>query len=82
MKVKDLIDTFAALDPDAEVVLAKDGEGNSFSPSDAFSVGEYVTDSPWRGEFYTDMDIKARNEDYDEGLNAGAVRAVALWPVN
>lgn len=68
----------------AQVVVAKDSEGNGFSPiavehPDAskpdISVGFYVPESTWAGEFYT-------GEFHQDDKQAGGVDAVCLWPTN
>lgn len=73
----------AALDgvPDGVlVVMAKDAEGNGYSPLAGVDTAEttlYEADSTWSGEVLdtTDPDIEAH--DYPD-----AVRAVVLEPVN
>lgn len=71
MTVADLIQRLSELpDLDAGVVLAKDREGNSFSPLDEIVVGAYTPDSTWSGEF-TGIEMPA-----------GSTNAVCLWPVN
>ena len=59
------------------IVLSKDGEGNSFSPvSDSeagfYTVGLYVPDTTWSGDF-TGID------DMDDEFSPNAV---VLWPTN
>jgi hypothetical protein len=69
--VKQLRERLALCPDEAIVVLSKDAEGNGFSPlpdGDGLSVGRYVADSTWSGEF--------RGDDPDE------VVAVCLWPTN
>lgn len=54
MKVKDLIAALAKANPEAEVILQKDGEGNSYSPlSGADLKAVYVPDSTWGGDVYS-----------------------------
>lgn len=70
--VADLIVALSTLPPAARVVLAKDAEGNGFSPLNLaegpdVSLGTYIPDSTWSGEF--------QNGDV-------APDAVCLWPVN
>lgn len=73
--VRDLIAALGKLNPDALVVLAKDAEGNGFSPLCSASVdtaiteGHYDAHSAWAGDFYID--------DGEPG-----VPAVAFWPEN
>ena len=67
-----LIAALQALPPAARVILAKDAEGNGFSPLNLaegpdVSLGTYIPDSTWSGEFQTG-DV--------------APDAVCLWPVN
>lgn len=50
MKVKELIELLSELNPKLEVIMAKDGEGNGYSPVDAHDVGQYIPESTWSGE--------------------------------
>jgi hypothetical protein len=73
MKVRDLIELLKGLPENAEVVLSKDGEGNSYSPLSGHSRGKYTPDSTWSGEFRT-------HDDNDKPVRRP--NAVCLWPVN
>lgn len=76
--VRVLAGIMAALPPDAVVVLAKDSEGNAFSPmqhAESWSVGRYVAHRPWHGEFCDETSD-------DGGAQTGGVPAVCLWPTN
>jgi len=54
MKVKELLEALAAADPEAEVILQKDGEGNGYSPLHAADLDAvYVPDSTWSGDVYS-----------------------------
>ena len=85
MKVKELIAALSAVDPESEVVLQKDSEGNGYSPlegADPNSV--YVPDSSYSGEVYA-MDWSASDaamseEDWTEMKSRP--RCVILFPVN
>lgn len=69
---------------DTLVILAKDAEGNGFSPAVEVEVSMYAADSTWSGERYmTEEERQATDEpdEYDEAPE-GAVRAVFLWPTN
>lgn len=78
MKVKKLIELLSALNPELEVVLSKDGEGNEFSPLDeSYSTGQYVPDSTWSGEFRSSQYSVA-----DGGCRRKDINAIVLWPVN
>lgn len=54
---------------DWEVVMSKDGEGNSFSPLYEFSTVEYTPENSWSGEI-------------DEPLEEDDFNAICLWPTN
>lgn len=69
MKVKELIKLLQKEDPEREVVMSKDAEGNCFSPFVEFSKGQYVPENTWSGEFIGDRE--------EEGK-----KALCLWPVN
>lgn len=67
MKVKELIEILKPLDPEAEVILSKDAEGNNYSPLSDYSSGKYIPDSTWSGEFES---------------RRGKYNAICLWPTN
>lgn len=76
MKVKALIELLSELNPEHEVVLSGDGEGNSYSPLADHGVGRYTPESTWSGEFSSEGDP-------DEGYcTKKEVNAVVLWPTN
>lgn len=81
MKIRELIDLLNRYDPETEVVVSRDSEGNSFSPVDGYSDGIYVADNTWSGEMYEE-------EEFDQYVKEGefsktdAVKAVCLFPVN
>lgn len=72
---------------DLDIVLSSDGEGNSYSPiTQGYTVGWYVPDCTWSGEFHSDDEIEECTEEYDdedkEHFREYGVRAMILWPVN
>ncbi len=70
MKVWELKKILDTVSQDAEVVLAKDAEGNSFSPADlADARCRYVEDNQWSGWVAGEKDLQG-------------VPAVVLWPIN
>jgi len=83
MKVKELIEQLQETDPEREVIMSKDSEGNSYSPLSGFWEGAYVPDSTWGGEVYYDSlegdpdpeDVRTPGED-------GAVAAIIMSPTN
>lgn len=86
MTVRDLMTELAKHDPDALVVMFKDGEGNNVSPLYEATAGHYVPDTAWTGDivFLTLTDELrelgyAEKDAYD---GEDAQPAVCLWPVN
>lgn len=75
MKVFELIALLQELPKGREVIIAKDGEGNSFSPLSDWSIGMYVAESTWSGAIISEDDAKDQDRRYKEN-------AVVLWPVN
>lgn len=66
------------------VVMAKDGEGNGFSPLADLDEAMYEADSTYSGDRYlSDEDREATGEpdEYGEAPES-AVPAVFLWPTN
>ncbi|MFE3202213.1 hypothetical protein [Embleya sp. NPDC059237] len=79
----------ADLPNDTPVILAKDGEGNGYSPLARISDGMYFAESTYQGERYlTDeqlADEMARpgsGWSEDDGAPEGSVLAVFLEPTN
>lgn len=76
MTVKDLKKLLNDFPDKYLVVLAKDGEGNDFSPlAEGYSDAEYIPDSTWSGTIVCPGD-----EDADE--QKPAPNCLVLWPVN
>lgn len=69
MKIKALIEKLSQLNPEHEIIMSSDGEGNSFSPLDSFSKCQYVPERTWCGEAYFGEDCEEEN-------------AICLWPIN
>lgn len=66
------------------VILAKDAEGNGFSPVSNTEVAMYAAETTWYGERYMTEEARQatrRPDEYAEPPEA-AVRAVFLWPTN
>lgn len=72
------------LPDDTLVVLAKDGEGNGFSPAVETEHAMYLADTTWSGEHYPTEEARLAEPDPDEYSEApdDAVHAVFLWPTN
>ena len=75
MNVKDLKRFIEGLPDDMLVVLAKDAEGNDFSPLADSSVGYYFPATTWHGDF-----VGGDNDEDDRP--EGECNAVCLGPVN
>jgi hypothetical protein len=85
VRVKELLKLLATFDPNAEVILQKDAEGNGYSPlAQADQDAVYVPDSSWSGHVYsTDWsaaDACMDKADWDHMLKRP--RCVVLAPVN
>lgn len=61
--------------PDRLVVMAKDAEGNGYSPLEDTWLTRYAPETTWSGE--TEHPDEPWDDDYP-----GAVPAIVLWPVN
>jgi hypothetical protein len=61
---------------DTLVVLAEDGDGNSFSPVVDITNGNYIAEDEYNGDFVSEEDAA---EDEDINLD-GSSPAVVLWP--
>lgn len=77
--VEQLIKTLLKMPPDAQVVLASDGEGNHFEILGRVTKGNYrerdiETDDPEDNDFHDD-------EWYAKGEEHRPINAVCLWPV-
>lgn len=92
MKVRELMDMLANVDPETLVVMSKDGEGNGHSPLSDLSNGVYIADNTWSGELRLnivdreaiELEVGTRysDEDFAEAGVDGAVACVCLWPTN
>ncbi|MGQ5576730.1 hypothetical protein [Streptomyces sp. ECR3.8] len=69
---------------DTLVVLAKDGEGNGFSPAIELEEAMYRAETTWSGERYLSEQARQQEDEPDEYSPApsDAVPAVFIWPVN
>lgn len=85
MKVKELIRELQLLDPEAELIMQADAEGNGYSP--LAGVDEnciYIAETTWHGDVYdttwTADDAAMDEEEWKEILKHP--RCVVLYPVN
>ena len=88
MKVKELIKMLKEEDPEREVIMSKDREGNDYSPLSDFGEGTYVPDSTWSGDIYIEeLTEELEKEGFtEEDLGPldieGRVKALILYPIN
>jgi hypothetical protein len=87
MTLAELRTALAALNhlpDDTLVVLAKDAEGNGFSPLVETEHAMYLAETTWSGEHYMTEEQRQAKDDPDEYSEApdDAVPAVFLWPTN
>ncbi len=83
MKVRELLEELKAVDPEAEVIMSSDGEGNSHSPLASLWIGSYEAYTTWSGGVgFAAMTPELREQGYgDEDILEGAP-AVILAPTN
>ncbi|MFD0053031.1 hypothetical protein ACFVHR_04805 [Streptomyces sp. NPDC127168] len=87
MRLADLRAALSNLDhlpDDTLVVLAKDAEGNGFSPLVEVEHAMYRAETTWSGERYLTEEQRLAEAEPDDWSEApdDAVPAVFLWPVN
>lgn len=75
MKLRHLIEELQKYDPELEVVMSKDSEGNGFSPYADCGTDFYLPRNTWSGELGWD-------EEEDDGPPEGSYEVLCLWPVN
>lgn len=82
MKVKDLIKELKKVDPERLVIMARDGEGNSYTPLTGFWEGMYKPDSTYSGE----VGLESLSEEdkrtgwTDEDVMLDGEKAIILKP--
>lgn len=72
----------AHLPGDTLVVLAKDAEGNGYSPLSTVDHAMYAAYNTWSGEHYASPETRAAEPDEWDEAPDDAVPALFLWPVN
>lgn len=78
MTVQDLIEELMELNPEDLVVMAKDSEGNDYSPLSGAESVLYIKESSYSGFIF---DTKEEVEDCGEDPNE-AIPSVVLFPIN
>jgi hypothetical protein len=83
MKVHELIEMLQEEDISREVVMAKDSEGNNYSPLEGMWRGAYRAISTWGGEAGLErLTLEDIERGYSEDDVVGGVPALILYPVN
>lgn len=77
MKVKDLIEELSKLNPQLDVIIGKDREGNEHSPCDGVQQGQYTPTTTWYGEW-----VSIDHYPEEGYVSPEQVNAVVLYPVN
>lgn len=85
MKVKELIEELTQYDPELEVIMQKDAEGNGYSPC-CGTCGDavYIAETDWSGEAY-DTTLTAEEMDLEEdewNKIKSNPQVVLIFPVN
>lgn len=84
--LKEWIDElYSILPKDTKIIIAKDSEGNDYSPMCNFNRGYYYPNSSWSGSVYF---ASHKAEDYDmteaewKDIQAESNSCIILWPTN
>lgn len=86
MKIAELKKLLEGYDPEMEIILQKDAEGNGYSPLEGID-GEciYVPESTYAGEIYSTkwmaIDADFSEEDW-KAFKTSNKRCLVLFPVN
>lgn len=85
MKVKALMKLLESFDPESQVILQKDAEGNGYSPlAGADHDAVYVAETTWSGDVYstgwTADDACMEPDEFKKLMKRK--RCVVLFPVN
>ena len=70
------------LPDDTPVILARDAEGNGYSPIHSVDDLLYDTESPYSGQMYATAEMRAAEPDEWDEAPDSAIPAVFLWPTN
>jgi hypothetical protein len=87
MTVKELIELLEGFDPSALVIMAKDSEGNEYSPlAGAYDNTTYIPDSTYSGsakirELTPELILEGYTED-DTYNDDDGVSAIVVYPIN
>lgn len=83
MTVKELIELLKLEDPNRLVVMAKDSEGNNFSPMSDMSTYAYDSYNNWSGDIGLEkLTDELKNQGYTEEDVVDGIPSLVLWPLN
>jgi hypothetical protein len=84
MKVKDLIQALQDVNPESIVIMARDGEGNGYSPlADIDDSMVYLADSTYSGEIgFAELTKELIEDGYTEDDVREGEPCVVLSPTN
>jgi len=83
MKLKQFIQILSQEDPELEVIMQSDSEGNGYSPFSSYWIGAYRSITTWYGEAGYDTLTDELIEDgfSEEELITNGTKAIFLGPV-
>lgn len=85
MLVKELMEILQEFDPETEVILQKDAEGNGYSPLHFYYSGYYVADSTHSGSIYDEVwapdECDMSQKEWEDMREANPLTMV-LVPIN
>lgn len=83
MTVSELIQELQEMDQDAIVVMASDAEGNGYSPLSGAYEENYLAESTYSGEVYSDEELEEMKAEDDMcEVPEGLQKCVTLSPIN
>jgi len=83
MTVKELIEFLSRHDPDRIVIMAKDAEGNGYSPLSDGWIGRYRADTTWSGDVGLErLTPQLKKDGYSQEDVIDGDPALILCPVN
>lgn len=84
MTVRELITVLAACDPNMQVILQKDDEGNGYRPmNDIDDKAHYISEEPWFGDVVGEEEFqeiaREEGEEYVRELKLDHPRVVIIY---
>lgn len=83
MNVKELIEELSKLDPEAQVILQRDPEGNGYSPISGAEEAPFIQDGRDIEVYdyeYTAEDNCMEEDEWEEIKNSKENKCVIIWP--